>query len=101
MASKLACFEITKPQLSLRLLLFSRADWIRTSDPYVPNVVRYRAALLPDPITTILSMVKKSFIKLPPFVTASADFVGWTGFEPATPCPPSKCATGRRHHPPF
>ncbi len=24
-----------------------RADWIRTSDPYVPNVVRYRAALLP------------------------------------------------------
>jgi hypothetical protein len=26
----------------------SRADWIRTSDPYVPNVVRYRAALLPE-----------------------------------------------------
>ena len=25
-----------------------RADWIRTSDPYVPNVVRYRAALLPE-----------------------------------------------------
>ncbi len=29
-------------------LIFSRADWIRTSDPYVPNVVRYRAALLPE-----------------------------------------------------
>ena len=25
----------------------SRDDWIRTSDPYVPNVVRYRAALHP------------------------------------------------------
>ena len=25
-----------------------RADWIRTSDPHVPNVVRYRAALLPE-----------------------------------------------------
>lgn len=32
-----------KPLISL-----SRADWIRTSDPYVPNVVRYRAALLPE-----------------------------------------------------
>ena len=26
----------------------SRADKIRTCDPYVPNVVRYRAALLPE-----------------------------------------------------
>jgi hypothetical protein len=25
-----------------------RDDWIRTSDPYVPNVVRYRTALHPD-----------------------------------------------------
>jgi hypothetical protein len=25
-----------------------RADRIRTCDPYVPNVVRYRAALLPE-----------------------------------------------------
>jgi site-specific DNA recombinase len=25
--------------------------------------------------------------------------VGWTGFEPATPCTPCKCATGLRHHP--
>ena len=25
-----------------------REDRIRTCDPYVPNVVRYRAALLPD-----------------------------------------------------
>ena len=30
--------------------LFCRDDWIRTSDPYVPNVVRYRAALHPDPV---------------------------------------------------
>ena len=28
--------------------LTSRADKIRTCDPYVPNVVRYRAALLPE-----------------------------------------------------
>ena len=28
--------------------LICRADWIRTSDPYVPNVMRYRAALLPE-----------------------------------------------------
>jgi hypothetical protein len=26
-------------------------------------------------------------------------FVGWTGFEPATPCTPCKYATGLRHHP--
>ena len=26
----------------------SREDRIRTCDPYVPNVVRYRAALLPE-----------------------------------------------------
>ena len=26
----------------------SRDDWIRTSGPYVPNVVRYRAALHPE-----------------------------------------------------
>jgi hypothetical protein len=25
-----------------------RDDWIRTSGPYVPNVVRYRAALHPE-----------------------------------------------------
>jgi hypothetical protein len=34
--------------MSSSLSLFRRADWIRTSDPYVPNVVRYRAALLPE-----------------------------------------------------
>ena len=28
-------------------------------------------------------------------------FVGWTGFEPATPCTPYKCATGLRHHPKY
>jgi hypothetical protein len=34
--------------LTLIVLTPCRADWIRTSDPYVPNVVRYRAALLPE-----------------------------------------------------
>jgi site-specific DNA recombinase len=28
-----------------------------------------------------------------------SSLVGWTGFEPATPCTPCKCATGLRHHP--
>ena len=28
-----------------------------------------------------------------------SNLVGWTGFEPATPCTPCKCATGLRHHP--
>ena len=28
-----------------------------------------------------------------------SNLVGWTGFEPATPCTPYKCATGLRHHP--
>ena len=28
-----------------------------------------------------------------------SNWVGWTGFEPATPCTPYKCATGLRHHP--
>ena len=26
----------------------SRDDWIRTNDPHVPNVVRYRTALHPE-----------------------------------------------------
>ena len=26
----------------------NRDDWIRTSDPFVPNEVRYQAALHPD-----------------------------------------------------
>jgi hypothetical protein len=30
--------------------IFSREDRIRTCDPLVPNQVRYRPALLPDPI---------------------------------------------------
>ena len=38
-------------------VLKSRDDWIRTSDPYVPNVVRYRAALHPVNIL----MLKASF----------------------------------------
>ncbi len=40
-------------------LLPGRDDWIRTSDPYVPNVVRYRAALHPEKIipTGIAGMI--------------------------------------------
>ena len=33
---------------NLIITYLSREDRIRTCDPYVPNVVRYRAALLPD-----------------------------------------------------
>ena len=29
-------------------LIARRDDWIRTSDPFVPNEVRYRAALHPE-----------------------------------------------------
>ena len=36
-----------KPFRYSERLLFGRDDWIRTSGPYVPNVVRYRAALHP------------------------------------------------------
>ena len=38
---------IASNQLKINYLL-SREDRIRTCDPYVPNVVRYRAALLPE-----------------------------------------------------
>ena len=27
-----------------------RDDWIRTSDPHTPSVMRYQAALRPDPV---------------------------------------------------
>ncbi len=33
-----------------------RADWIRTSDPVVPNDVRYRAALLPEMIFRMIKL---------------------------------------------
>ena len=79
-----------------RILLFCRADWIRTSDPYVPNVVRYRAALLPVPSAVALAKADKTKFT---FAKASVNTVGWTGFEPATSCTPCKCATGLRHHP--
>ena|GEM_PF-5954350 len=36
-----------KRDLNFSRSLFSRDDWIRTSDPVVPNDVRYRAALHP------------------------------------------------------
>ena len=73
------------------ILFISRADWIRTSDPYVPNVVRYRAALLPEKRAIIFNEM----------TTLTSLIVGWTGFEPATTCTPYKCATGLRHHPNF
>ena len=38
---------IKKGSLELPINL-GRDDWIRTSDPHVPNVVRYRAALHPE-----------------------------------------------------
>lgn len=43
-------FEMKKPPKVVdfqRLRKMSRDDWIRTSDLYVPNVARYRAALHP------------------------------------------------------
>ena len=33
----------------------NRDDWIRTSDPFVPNEVRYQAALHPDAKNALLS----------------------------------------------
>jgi hypothetical protein len=91
----------------------SRADWIRTSDPYVPNVVRYRAALLPEkkgnhfndclyacrwiPIESGRPLYFVGWIPIES--GRPLYFVGWTGFEPATTCTPYKCATGLRHHP--
>ena len=38
---------ICKKALAPPRLFIGRDDWIRTSDPYVPNVVRYRTALHP------------------------------------------------------
>jgi hypothetical protein len=50
-------FQIKNPLLE-RAFGFSRADWIRTSDPYVPNVVPRGAGLL----------LSNSFLNLiPPF----------------------------------
>jgi hypothetical protein len=45
---------------------------------------------------SILSPDKKSNLLQDCFLSNN---VGWTGFEPATPCTPCKCATGLRHHP--
>ena len=44
-------FEIKKAA-NQRLAAISREDRIRTCDPLVPNQVRYRPALLPDPMGT-------------------------------------------------
>src|SRR5690606_12857914 len=38
------------------LLVFSRGDRIRTCDPLVPNQMRYRPALLPDPIDIAINI---------------------------------------------
>jgi hypothetical protein len=43
----------TKPPLCGGLYLIGREDRIRTCDPLVPNQVRYRPALLPDPLGTM------------------------------------------------
>gem|GEM_PF-7022003 len=49
------CFPFCSPAKSILIkqnpnsqLQMRRDDWIRTSGPYVPNVVRYRAALHPE-----------------------------------------------------
>jgi hypothetical protein len=56
-AANTLIYAIDKAYINIKIPAFSalsgfggrsRADWIRTSDPYVPNVVRYRAALLPE-----------------------------------------------------
>ena len=49
-----------------------RADRIRTCDPYVPNVVRYRAALLPEK-TGVKNTRDQAFIKKP-FVTSHCHY---------------------------
>ena len=54
-----------------------RADWIRTSDPYVPNVVRYRAALLPEVRT--IHPARRS---LRPFLPAGWQEKGEPGSSP-------------------
>jgi hypothetical protein len=43
-----------------RLLVFCRDDWIRTSDPFVPNEVRYRAALHPERVSKNKKNLEKS-----------------------------------------
>ena len=53
-----------------------------------------RSNLLVGPRPTKLAEIKK-----PAVAKALAGEVGKTGFEPATPCTPYKCATGLRHFP--
>jgi hypothetical protein len=43
---------------------FCRDDWIRTSGPHVPNVVRYRAALHPEFIRIAKIENNRTFTKL-------------------------------------
>ncbi len=64
-----------------------RVDWIRTSDP---------PARRRDALPGYSTGIKKAL-----HYCRTLTLVGWTGFEPATPCTPYKCATGLRHHPRF
>ena len=68
------------------------------SDPPDPSGcatgLRYRPSHPPE-----LSRAEKTTNEKSAFAKATADTVGWTGFEPATSCTPCKCATGLRHHP--
>ena len=41
--------------LAMKFFEVNRDDWIRTSDPFVPNEVRYQAALHPEAKNVILS----------------------------------------------
>ena len=40
-------------QIIWQMTIKNRDDWIRTSDPFVPNEVRYQAALHPDTVIPI------------------------------------------------
>src|SRR6185312_2824288 len=60
--------KITSPRTIAKASAFAEAslaldpcreDRIRTCDPYVPNVVRYRAALLPDSVAGRGAPVKR------------------------------------------
>ena len=42
MQSNPLIWDIQKKEETLQLLPFCRDYWTRTSDPYVPNVVRYQ-----------------------------------------------------------
>ena len=53
---------------------FSRDDWIRTSDPFVPNEVRYRAALQPE-ITTLQIKKIKDPLEIKSLLRSRVDWI--------------------------